>query len=688
MNRKKILTVFGGLLCIAALIFALPGAVQGNISGAIFTTLENGSGVNVNLFDNKCDVFLNGGPPPNAPCASAGLPDGCYVYQVTAPPGGGLNETLLSQDSIVNRFVQVSGGVFVHDDGTCANLAAQLTDCLPLGTGTPDPCTPTVDVVNPGGSPLGHDVGTGKCPGAISVRLEPFADTPNNGGVYKVYATPVEDYDNTCQGVFGFNHDNSKTDNFRVKPSASPPSLKGEIDVFKFCDANANGILDPTELTFGLQGWQIDVTNSSSCSGTTDVNGLKACPNLDPDTYNVSETVKTDFKHTATCVDGSCGTGACSVTTSTPCTGDSDCPTGEKCIVPPPGSDSVSLGQVNDGDVRHVDFGNVGLSTISGRKFSDLDASGSFTNPPDTGLPGVRILLSGTAANGASVSDCKITDANGLYSFTGLLPGTYTITEDTPPAGSIATTPTSCENITLEPDLTRHCSVTTTTTCTSDSDCPFVDDTHETCGAPTCAGTPGTCNIGNVCKGAGGGLTLGFWSNKNGYLAMHDGGSVGPELALLSGLCLRNGNGTNFDPNCYCASGACPPGVTADCTGSPKYPFRTWLLSANATNMAYMLSAQLAAMELNVEAGFVNGGAFVFAGTAPAGCTVPGLNGNGFISINNLMADANTELCADGITLAGNPDRACQEFKKNALDAANNNKNFAVACTSPNASCP
>src|SRR5712691_4639471 len=36
--------------------------------------------------------------------------------------------------------------------------------------------------------------------------------------------------------------------------------------------------------------------------------------------------------------------------------------------------------------------------------------------------------------------------------------------------------------------------------------------------------------FGNVCVGAGGGLTLGFWSNKNGEAAMKDGGSLAPEL--------------------------------------------------------------------------------------------------------------------------------------------------------------
>ena len=38
--------------------------------------------------------------------------------------------------------------------------------------------------------------------------------------------------------------------------------------------------------------------------------------------------------------------------------------------------------------------------------------------------------------------------------------------------------------------------------------------------------------------------------------------------------------------------------------------FRTWLLGANATNMAYMLSAQWAALKLDVNFNFVDGNAF------------------------------------------------------------------------------
>ena len=96
--------------------------------------------------------------------------------------------------------------------------------------------------------------------------------------------------------------------------------------------------------------------------------------------------------------------------------------------------------------------------------------------------------------------------------------------------------------------------------------------------------------------------------------------------------------------------------------------------------MANMLSAQLATMKLNVLNSFVSGSANIFAGAAPAGCTVPGLSAFGFISINALITDANTDsnhaLDSDPNTTAAGAARNCQEFMKNALDNANNNRNF------------
>src|SRR6478672_8298380 len=64
-----------------------------SISGAIYTSLNDGTAVNANLFPSIDAVYLNGGPQ-NA--NGNGLPNGNYYYQVTDPSG----HTLLSTDPV------------------------------------------------------------------------------------------------------------------------------------------------------------------------------------------------------------------------------------------------------------------------------------------------------------------------------------------------------------------------------------------------------------------------------------------------------------------------------------------------------------------------------------------------------------------------------------------------------------
>jgi hypothetical protein len=171
-----------------------------------------------------------------------------------------------------------------------------------------------------------------------------------------------------------------------------------------------------------------------------------------------------------------------------------------------------------------------------------------------------------------------------------------------------------------------------------------------------------TVEFGNVCLGAGGGLTLGFWSNKNGQNLVDQN-----DINYLNGLCLRDSAGNDLN-----------------WTGSlstQKTALKNFLLGANATNMANMLSAQLAAMELNVREGNVSGSALVYAP-----CLI-GTDANetslGFISIDDLMAAARASLCANGNTTAAGALRDYQECLKTTLDKANNNKNFVQATPCP-----
>ncbi len=165
------------------------------------------------------------------------------------------------------------------------------------------------------------------------------------------------------------------------------------------------------------------------------------------------------------------------------------------------------------------------------------------------------------------------------------------------------------------------------------------------------SGDDKTLYFGNVCTGAGGGLTPGFWGNKNGQKLF---GS--DDLAAVVALNLRNADGSAFNPANYAA-------------------FNTWLANRNAVNMSYQLSAMLAAMRLNVLNGFVSPSALIFApGTNSA-------NAAGFATVAAIIAEADAALAADGYTPSGDPNRTYQEALKSALDDANNNLTFVQ--TSP-----
>jgi hypothetical protein len=178
-----------------------------------------------------------------------------------------------------------------------------------------------------------------------------------------------------------------------------------------------------------------------------------------------------------------------------------------------------------------------------------------------------------------------------------------------------------------------------------------------------------TRTFGNYCTSPGGGLTLGFWSNKNGNKILTgntagNGTTLLPDVVTVLNSCqLVNANGTiHTFTNSYSA-------------------FRSWLLGANATNMAYMLSAQLAALKLNVYNGNVDGNAFDL-------CS--------HMTVNSLITAACDSMTGPGnqLVLAGNPSRPGQEMLKNCIDAINNNGDLipvtpcAYSFPNPPAPCP
>jgi hypothetical protein len=220
----RVRALIPGILCTAALSVPLLAHAP---SGAIFTTVANGSEVNANIYASKDAVYLDGGPGPGAPQTAAGLDDGRYVFQVTDPSG----KKLLSTDAARCRQFDVANGIIT-------NVVA--TGCQ-------------------------HKTGVDVDHGATTVQLMPYLDTPNPGGVYKAWAILAANYKCSLNvvdcgykpgsNVHGFAPADSKTDNFKVKNTVAQ-----EIDTRFFVDANGNNYLDEGETV--LDGAQIIWTDT------------------------------------------------------------------------------------------------------------------------------------------------------------------------------------------------------------------------------------------------------------------------------------------------------------------------------------------------------------------------------------------------------------------------------------------
>src|ERR1051325_8068081 len=85
------------------------------LPGAIFTTDAGCTGVDLNIYQSKDAVYVDGGP---AHPGAAGLPDGSYYIQVTTPDGSVLGTSVGSGNP--TPVTVVSGEM------TCSQLSAIL----------------------------------------------------------------------------------------------------------------------------------------------------------------------------------------------------------------------------------------------------------------------------------------------------------------------------------------------------------------------------------------------------------------------------------------------------------------------------------------------------------------------------------------------------------------------------------
>ncbi len=158
-------------------------------SGAIWTTDSTCTVVNQNIYSQKSEVYLNGGPQTPGGQGPK-LPDGSYYVRITDPNGN----TVLGQSLYPN--VVVANGF--------------LSQCYQLQ-----------NIVSY------EDNG---------FFVQGFKDTPNTGGVYKVWFSPDPNFPQNC----------SKTDNFKIIGEETEPFCGDNIkDPEEECDGEDLGEANP-----------------------------------------------------------------------------------------------------------------------------------------------------------------------------------------------------------------------------------------------------------------------------------------------------------------------------------------------------------------------------------------------------------------------------------------------------------
>jgi hypothetical protein len=170
----------------------------------------------------------------------------------------------------------------------------------------------------------------------------------------------------------------------------------GAVSGVVYTDLNGNGVRDTGES--GIAGVTIELLQGGGVlsTTTTDGTGVYSFPNVPPDSYTVQETDPAGYVSTT------------------------------------PNAVAVSLAA---GGSATANFGDQPQGTVSGVVFNDVDGNG-VQDGGEGGIGGVTVRL----YQGTSFSLTTTTDSSGVYSFTGVVSGTYTVASSRP-AGFVNTTP-------------------------------------------------------------------------------------------------------------------------------------------------------------------------------------------------------------------------------------------------------
>jgi hypothetical protein len=268
---KRLLAVTGGAALTATSLLAVGPGTAFAASGASFTATNNdvdGPGhctngapdpTNCNSYDGKQFAWLNAGPD------GAALDDGTYYFAVLSPSGqqdptDGTAQNLSdgANGDVTTRTFTVSGGVITY-----------------LGTHEYDAT---------------HN----------KIRLTPYDDTTNGGGVYVLAVCPTAGTAGSCKydafKVASAGGGPSTTDLVAVKTADTSYTTTYSWDVEKSVDRTAVSVSGPGTATFS---YTVDVTKSAGVSTAYAVSGTVTVFNTN--TFDVNGVSVTDAVAGATC---------------------------------------------------------------------------------------------------------------------------------------------------------------------------------------------------------------------------------------------------------------------------------------------------------------------------------------------------------------------------------------------------
>jgi hypothetical protein len=459
------------------------------------------------------------------------------------------------------------------------------------------------------------------------IRLMPYDNTTNPGGVYilAICNAPHPAVPSQC-----------KYDAFKVPadPTEEPAQVNAVFSGHKWQDDDsADGVLGALETP--LEGWAINISKDGVLQAGmpiyTDAQGewnwaepTHDAGAGDASTYMICEVMQTGWRQTGPLDASTVGVSGGAVPSVTGLLSDAT-----RCY-------SVDAPDDVSATASDLDFFNVRLGSLAGAKYYDSNGNGALT-AGEAQIAGWRIQVS-TSATFATVLATIYTDVNGNFTLGNLSPGTYYVREVQ--AGNGWSQTGNLVSVGLPTGAVSINNKVYTVVIGTGTDVTQL-------------------YFGNVCRVTPGGHTLGFWSNKNGQALI-----TATDVAGLVALNLRNANGTAFDP-----------------TGSlaqSKSQINTWLLNGNATNMAYMLSVQMAATYLSTQHGFTNA-SVVVDGTNTVTQEIAYANG----LLANPIAGGTFNGLNGSVTVAAGALRTEQGRVKNILDLVNNNGSFQQSDGTP-----